>query len=94
MASPTPFLYRKLLILAINLVVIIWLIHETYSPAGPSDVFGIFLIAVIVLLLFYNLYAFLLAKFFFGKDRIRLYIEAIFIFLLALPILGLYYFTR
>ena len=94
MKPKNPYLYRWLLILAINALAISWLIHEMYFPAGPSDVFGLFLLLFIVGLLIYNLYAVLVAKFFFRKGQNRLYIEGLCSLLLVLPIFVLWYFTH
>jgi len=93
MTSKDPYLYRKLLILTIDLSAVCWMIYEMFfSPVG-TDFFGLFLLLFIGALIIYNLYAIGLSAFLFTKGRIRLYFEALFVLLLGLPILVLWYFT-
>jgi hypothetical protein len=94
MTSINPYLYRKVLIIAIDLLAIGWLIREISFSRGIDDFFGIFVFAFIAGILIFNVYAVLLVKFFFSKGRIRLYIEGFYVFLLLLPVMALWYFTH
>jgi len=94
MAFGNSYLHRKILLIAIDLLAIVWIIHEMFFAPAVDDFFGLFLLVVISGILIFNLYAILLIKFFFGKGRIRFYIEGLYVFLLILPILVLWHFTH
>jgi hypothetical protein len=87
------YFYRKFLIVAIDLITVIWLIHETFFSA-PGDLFGLVLFPDIVVLVIYNIYAILLVKYFFRKGRTRLYMEGLYSLLVLLPIIVIWYFIR
>ncbi len=85
--------YRKYIIIFINITIAIWLIKIIFFPKYPTDFFGTFLFMILGLWLLYNIYAFLLYKFFYSNENQLLYLEGLYIFLLILPILLLWYFT-
>ena len=79
--------YRYYLILFINLMILFWVIREAYSPV-PDDTYGIFFWGMIILLFFYNIYGFLLAKFFFRNKPLNILIEVSYIILMIGPIIA------
>jgi hypothetical protein len=88
-----PNFYRKFLIAAIDLIAIIWLVHETlYS--GPEDLFGFVMPFDIVVLVIYNIYAILLDKYLFRKASISPYIQGLYSLLVILPIIVIWYLIR
>ena len=93
MASKNPYFYRKFLIITIDLIAIIWLIHEA-SIREIDDFWWLILIPFIVVAVIYNLYAMLLVRYFFKKGRTRLYIEGLYVLLVISPIFVLWYITR
>jgi hypothetical protein len=93
MASKNPYFYRKFLIITIDLIAIIWLIHEAFIRE-VDDFWWLILMPFIVVTAIYNLYAMLLVRYFFNKGRIRLYIEGLYVLLAISPIFVIWYITR
>ena len=93
MASKNPYFYRKFLIITIDLIAIIWLIHEAFIRE-IDDFWWLILTPFIVVTVIYNLYAMLLVRYFFNKGRIRLYIEGLYVLLVISPIFVIWYITR
>ena len=85
--------YRKYLLIAINAIIILWLIKITYFPKIGTDFFGIFFIFVIIFLIIYNLYALFLYKFYPINKQHNILIEFLFIILLLIPFFLVWYFT-
>jgi len=93
MNSRNPYFYRKLIIIAINLLAIIWLIHEAFFREVDIFLWAAF-VPYIVVMTIYNLYAMLLVRFFFNKGRVRLYIEGVYLLLAILPIFVIWHIIR
>ena len=86
-------LYRKYLIICINIIIASWLIKTVFSPNYGTDFFGVFLFMVLGFCIVYNIYALLLYKYFFFNKQQKIAIEIIFVLLLLLPFFILWYFT-
>jgi len=84
--------YRKLLVILINILVILWLLKVIYFDTD-SDVIGFFVLLTLVFLILYDAYAFLLAYFFFKRNK-GILIEVIFILMLVVPFGVLWLFTK
>jgi hypothetical protein len=85
--------YRYYLILAINLSILIWAISESFSPV-PEDTFGLFAWSVFFILLIYDIYGFLLAKYFFRNKPFNKFIELSYVILFLGPIIAPIFFTH
>jgi hypothetical protein len=86
-------LYRKYLVIFINLIIAVWLIKTTLFPKEGADFFGVFLVIVLLFCFLYNIYAFLLFKFYFVNEYHKIILEIIFVLLLLLPFFVIWYFT-
>ena len=73
-------------------MIILWLFKVFYFDTD-SDTIGFFEALAIAFLIFYDAYAFLLAKFFFKRNT-KILIEVIFILLLIAPFGVLWLFTK
>ena len=86
-------LYRKYLIICINIIIATWLIKTIFFSNSDTDFFGLFLCMVLGFCFIYNIYALLLYKFYTANEQHKIIIEVIFILLLLLPFFTLWYFT-
>jgi hypothetical protein len=76
--------FRKLAILSINVIVAAWWLNIIFGKDTNTDFLGILLIAVILFMVVFNVYAVALAKYFFKNNNI-FYIELVFSILLLTP---------
>jgi hypothetical protein len=86
-------LYRKYIIITINIVIAFWLFKTVFYPKYSTDFFGLFLFMVLVFWLLYDVYSLLVYKFYFKNESGTLYIEIGFVILILLPIFLLWFFT-
>lgn len=85
--------YRKYVIICINLIIAIWLYDTIFYPKFDTDFFGLFLILVFGFWFFYNIYAFLIYKYYFINIQSKPILEILFVLLLLLPFFMVWYFT-
>ena len=85
--------FRKSIIVIIDLLIIFWLL-KTILFDESSDVVGLFALITIIFFLLYNTYAVFLYKVYFRQVRNNLFVEALYVLLLILPILLLWYYTK
>ncbi len=85
-------MYRKYLVYAINILVLIWLIKTTYFQPADSDYYGILLIGVIIFILLFNLYCFIVNNFF-SEKKLSWFNEILYIPLIFLPFVLLWHWT-
>lgn len=85
--------YRKYVIICINLIISIWLYDIIFYPEFDTDFFGLFLIFVCGFWFIYNVYAFLICKYYFVNSEFKPILEVIFLLLLLLPFFMVWYFT-
>lgn len=86
--------YRKYLIISINVIILIWLVKIVFFPKYNTDFFGLFLITIFGFIFLYNVYALLIYKFYTANEQLKAKLEIIFLFLLLLPFLVIWYFTK
>ena len=86
-------LYRKYLIIIINVVIASWLIKIIFYPKYSTDFFGFFLFVILGFWVLYDIFSILLYKFYLRNESHKFYIEIGFVLLLLLPIFLLWYFT-
>jgi hypothetical protein len=83
--------FRKLLILSINAVVAAWWLNLIFGKDTNTDFLGILLIAVLLFMVAFNIYALIIVKLFLRKEVV--YTELLFTVLLAIPFFLLWYLT-
>ena len=86
-------IFRRSLIIIIDLIILLWLLKVLLLDKS-SDVVGLFVVLTIAFLLLYNAYAYLIYKIYFRQMRNNFFIEALYVFLLILPILLLWRYTK
>ena len=85
--------FRKSIIIIIDLLIILWLLKAILFDES-SDVVGLFALVTIIFLLLYNAYAFFVYKVYFRQTHNKFFVEALYVFLLILPILLLWRYPK
>jgi hypothetical protein len=86
-------IFRKSIIIIIDLIILLWLLKVILLDKS-SDVVGLFTVLTIIFLLLYNAYAYLVYKVYFRKARNNFFTEALYVFLLIVPIILLWRYTK
>lgn len=85
--------YRKYLIICINFIIATWLYDTIFYPEFDTDFFGLFLGFGFGFWFIYNVYAFLIYKYYFVNTPSKPILEISFVLLLLLPFFMVWYFT-
>jgi hypothetical protein len=85
--------FRKSIIIIIDLLIIFWLLKVILFDES-SDVVGLFALVTIIFFLLYNAYALFVYKVYFRQGHNNFFVEALYVFLLILPILLLWRYTK